>query len=190
VGRRLFLLFLLTTVLVLATTALAGENRGTKRHSARSDRSVTAAFSSRSSLPAPIDSAIGRCPLPNRFRPAFERASEQTGVSLSVLVAVAQVESDFDPGAISKAGARGLLQVLPSTAHELRIDLDDPEAAVFAGARYLKRMLDRFGSFELALAAYNAGPTAVARAGGAPSDETRVYVSDVLERSQEIAGCS
>ncbi|MGD0166650.1 MAG: lytic transglycosylase domain-containing protein [Gaiellaceae bacterium] len=120
----------------------------------------------------------------------FERASKKTGLPLSVLVAVAQVESNFNPGAESKAGARGLLQVLPSTARELKMDLDDPGADVLAGARYLKRMVDLFGSFDLALAAYNAGPTAVARAGQAPSEETRSYVSDVLERSQELAGCS
>jgi len=103
---------------------------------------------------------------------------------------MAQVESNFQPNAVSHAGARGLLQVLPSTAHELEIDLGGPDADVLAGARYLKRMLDRFDSLELALAAYNAGPTAVAKAGQAPSAETREYVSKVLARRQQLAGCS
>jgi soluble lytic murein transglycosylase-like protein len=103
---------------------------------------------------------------------------------------MAQVESNFQPNAVSHAGARGLLQVLPSTAQELEIDLDSPDADVLAGARYLRRMLARFDSLELALAAYNAGPTAVARAGQAPSEETRAYVSKVMARWQQIAGCS
>lgn len=130
------------------------------------------------------------CPLPERFRPAFERASEKTGIPLSILAAMAQVESNFQPNAVSHAGARGLLQVLPSTARELEIDLGGPDADVLAGARYLKRMLKRFDSLELALAAYNAGPTAVARVGQAPSEETRAYVSKVLARRQQLAGCS
>ena len=98
-----------------------------------------------------------------QFRTAFEVASDRSGVPLSLLAAVAQTESNFEPNAVSHAGARGLLQVLPSTAQELEIDLNSPGANVLAGARYLRRMLDRFKSLDLALAAYNAGPTAVGR---------------------------
>jgi len=107
-----------------------------------------------------------------------------------MLVAVAQVESSFRPRAISHAGARGLFQLLPSTARELKLDPDDPDANVLAGARYLRRLLDRFSSFDLALAAYNAGPTAVARTGSAPSAETRAYVTEVNRRWQKLAGCT
>lgn len=82
----------------------------------------------------------------------------------------------MDPGALSPAGARGLLRVMPSTARALRIDGDDPAANVLAGARYLRLLLDRFGSVELALSAYNAGPAAVERAGGAPTIATLRYV--------------
>jgi soluble lytic murein transglycosylase-like protein len=103
---------------------------------------------------------------------------------------VAQAESNFVPNAVSHAGARGLLQVLPSTAQELEINLNSPGADVLAGARYLRRMLDRFTSLDLALAAYNAGPTAVEKAGGPPTEETRIYVAEVTQRWQKLAGCS
>ena len=132
-----------------------------------------------------------RCPLPERFRLAFELASEKSGVPLSLLVAVAQEESNFEPNAVSRAGALGLLQVLPSTAQELSIDLNSPSANVLADARYLRRTLDRFDdSVALALAAYNAGPIAVERSGGSPTEETRVYVDDVVQRWQNLVGCS
>jgi soluble lytic murein transglycosylase-like protein len=182
------LLFLFAVTLVLTATALASANRSGERLSAQAGGPATAISSL--SLPAQSATTARRCPLPKRFRPAFERASTRTGVPLSILAAMAQVESNFQPNAVSHAGARGLLQVLPSTAQELEIDLDSPDADVLAGARYLRRMLARFDSLELALAAYNAGPTAVARAGQAPSEETRAYVSKVMARWQQIAGCS
>jgi soluble lytic murein transglycosylase-like protein len=183
------LLFLFAMTLVLTATALASASRGDERRSARAGEPASAISSSRL-LQAQNATTVKPCLLPERFRPAFERASKETGVQLSVLTAMAQVESNFQPNAVSHAGARGLLQVLPSTARELEIDLGGPNADVLAGARYLRRMLDRFDSLELALAAYNAGPTAVAKAGHAPSAETRTYVSKVLARWQQLAGCS
>jgi soluble lytic murein transglycosylase-like protein len=96
------------------------------------------------------------CPVPKAFRAAFARASALTGVPLPLLVATAYEESQMNPGAPSPAGARGLLQVMPSTARALRLDGDDPAANVLAGARYLRLLLDRFGSVDLALSAYNA----------------------------------
>ena len=105
-------------------------------------------------------------------------------------MSVARVESNLDEGALSTAGAKGLLQVMPPTAAELRLDPDRPETNVLAGARYLKLMLTRFGSTNLALAAYNAGPTAVDRSGGAPSGETLTYVANVNRLWQRLQGCS
>ena len=95
----------------------------------------------------------------------------------------------MDPGALSPAGARGLLQVMPSTARALRLDGDDPAANVLAGARYLRLLLDRFGSVELALSAYNAGPAAVERAGGAPTIVTLRYVKNIEAREPSLLGC-
>jgi soluble lytic murein transglycosylase-like protein len=129
------------------------------------------------------------CPIPREFRRAFVTASRRTGVSLSLLVAVAYEESRMEPVARSHAGAQGLLQVMPATAAELEADANVPAANVLAGARYLERMLTRFRDVGLALAAYNAGPTAVAKAAGAPTGETLTYVANVEARASSLSGC-
>ena len=128
------------------------------------------------------------CPAPAAFRGAFASASAKTGVSPALLVATAYEESRMNPRARSAVGARGLLQLMPATAHELRLDGTDPATNVLAGARYLKEMIERFGSLDLGLAAYNAGPTAVERAGGAPTLQTLRYVKNVELRASSL-GC-
>jgi soluble lytic murein transglycosylase-like protein len=141
-------------------------------------------------LPAKSESSKGTCPIPARFRPAFVRAADDTGFQLSMLVAVAQIESRFRPNARSSADARGLLQVTPTTAAELKLNVNDPSSNVLAGARYLRLMLNRFQRTDLALAAYNAGPTVVERLGRAPSQETQTYVANVQQRWAALAGCT
>lgn len=136
------------------------------------------------------DAAPLRCPIPRDFRNAFGRAADETRLPLGLLVAVAHAESGMDPHAVSHKGAQGLLQLMPATARELAADPADPQENVRAGARYLRRMLDRFGGdLDLALAAYNAGPSAVARAGGAPGPETVGYVAKVRARADVLVGC-
>ena len=136
------------------------------------------------------DATGPRCPLPADLRPSFVAAARDTGLSLSLLAAVAQIESRFDARARSNAGAVGVLQVMPATAASLRLDATEPATNVLAGARYLKQLLDRYGSTDTALAAYNAGPTAVDRAGGmAPTDETVAYVANVQARWRALNGC-
>jgi soluble lytic murein transglycosylase-like protein len=129
------------------------------------------------------------CPVPAQFRAAFASAAAKTGVPASLLVATAYEESRMDPSAHSGAGARGLLQLMPGTARELRLDGDDSADNVLAGASYLRQMLSRFGSLDLALAAYNAGPTAVARAGRAPTLATLRYVKNVEARAGHLVSC-
>jgi soluble lytic murein transglycosylase-like protein len=141
-------------------------------------------------LRSPSLQPIGPCPLPGQFRPAFEAAARDTALPLSMLVAVGKIESNLQVDARSEAGARGLLQLMPSTAASLQLNIDDPDANVLAGARYLRQMLDRFSSTDLALAAYNAGPTAVQNAGGAPSRGVQSYVSNVTNLWRSLAGCS
>ena len=136
---------------------------------------------------APTVSAT--CPVPRPFRNAFATASATTGVPLAVLVATAYEESRMNPNAHSGAGATGLLQLMPATARELRLDGEDPATNVLAGARYLRQMIDRFGSLDLALAAYNAGPSAVERAGGAPTTATLRYVKNIEARAGLLAAC-
>jgi soluble lytic murein transglycosylase-like protein len=139
-------------------------------------------------LPA-LAEVANMCPVPTVYRRAFTRAARDTGLPLAMLVAVGQVESNLRADARSSADARGLLQVLPSTAAALRLNADRPETNVLAGARYLEQLLRRFHSTDLALAAYNAGPTAVAEAGGAPTAGTVDYVANVTSLWRELRGC-
>jgi len=129
------------------------------------------------------------CPIPVQYRHAFETAARDTDLPLAMLVAVGQVESNLQADARSTADARGLLQVLPSTAASLKLDVDRPESNVLAGARYLRQLLDRFDSPDLAVAAYNAGPTAVEKRGGAPTTTTVTYVANVTQIWRSLRGC-
>jgi soluble lytic murein transglycosylase-like protein len=131
----------------------------------------------------------GPCPIPDEFRPAFVRASRESQLPLALLAAVANVESKFEPDARSTAGAHGLLQVLPSTARALKLDTSTPEKNVLAGAHYLRLLLDQFQSTELAVAAYNAGPTAVEKASGAPNRASLAYVNEVMSLWRSLNGC-
>jgi soluble lytic murein transglycosylase-like protein len=140
--------------------------------------------------PLPRLAEIGKvCPLPAQYRPVFEAAARATDLPLALLVAVGRIESNLRVDARSLADARGLMQVLPSTAQELGLDADEPTSNVLAGARYLKLQFARFRSSDLALAAYNAGPTAVAKAGGAPSFVTLNYVANVTTTWRALQGC-
>lgn len=115
------------------------------------------------------------------FDQLFQAAGAKYGVSPALLASVAKAESGFDPTAISKAGAGGLMQLMPATAASLGVDAFDPAQAVDGAARLLKSHLASFGSTELALAAYNAGPAAVRKYGGVPPfSETQTYVRRVL----------
>ena len=111
----------------------------------------------------------------------FRSAGAAHGIPPSILAAVAKTESAFDPNAVSHAGATGLMQFMPATAEEMGVDPLDPASAIDGAARYLSQNLRRFGSMELALAAYNAGPGNVQRHGGIPPfAETQAYVPKVL----------
>jgi soluble lytic murein transglycosylase-like protein len=130
------------------------------------------------------------CGIPKPFSGAFRKAAHETGLPVSLLAAVAWEESRMDPQALSGAGARGLLQLMPGTAKALSTASDDPRANILAGARYLGQLVNRFdGNLELALAAYNAGPTAVERVGGAPSLGTLRYAKNVEALSVALAAC-
>jgi soluble lytic murein transglycosylase-like protein len=129
------------------------------------------------------------CPLPQSLRPAFAAASRDSALPTALLYAVAKVESNLHADARSEAGARGLLQVMPATGQSLALNIDEPAANVLAGARYLRQLIDRFGNSDVALAAYNAGPTAVVQAGGAPSVAVQHYVANVNLLWHSAAAC-
>lgn len=115
----------------------------------------------------------------------FIAAGTRSGVPPELLSAVGFVESRYRTDAVSSAGAIGLMQIMPFVATELGVDPNDPVQAIDGAARLLKSHYDRFGSWDLALAAYNAGAGAVARAGDAiPSPGVAEYVRRVNERMQ------
>jgi len=113
------------------------------------------------------------------------RIAAEFSVDPLLVEAVIEVESSFDPFAVSPKGAAGLMQLMPETARDLDVpDIFDPEQNIRGGVRYLRDLERRFGGdLGLALAAYNAGAGAVRRHGGIPPySETREYVIRVLER--------
>lgn len=114
--------------------------------------------------------------------------AQAVGVDPALIEAIVANESGFDPNATSRAGARGLMQLMPQTAAMLGVtDPYDPVQNLRGGSRYLRALLDRFGDVELAVAAYNAGPAAVERYGGVPPyAETRKYVQNVLTLYREL----
>lgn len=108
-------------------------------------------------------------------------AARKHGVPEDLFLRLVQQESGWNPGAVSVKGATGLAQLMPGTAEILGVDINDPEANLDGGARYLRMMYDKFGSWKLALAAYNAGPGAVEQHDGVPPyAETENYVKAIL----------
>jgi hypothetical protein len=119
----------------------------------------------------------------HELEPLIKRHSSQQQLHPALIRAVIKAESNFDPRAVSRAGAIGLMQLMPQTAVRLDVrDMFDPDENVGGGAKYLRQLLDRFhGNLPLALAAYNAGENIVDRYQSLPPiDETRQYVRKVL----------
>lgn len=134
-------------------------------------------FGKLSRSPAEFDSIITSC-------------ASEFGVDKSLVKAVIHAESGYNPNAVSSKGAAGLMQLMPGTAQDLKVaDSFNPTDNIRGGVRYLRFLLDTFrGNVTLALAAYNAGLTRVAKYGGVPPyDETRNYVSKVLSYQKNYA---
>jgi soluble lytic murein transglycosylase-like protein len=129
---------------------------------------------------------LGNVPLgpvkPSRWDDLIRAAASQHKVPYALVKAVVAAESSFNPRAVSRAGAQGLMQLMPGTARDLGVkDPFDPATNIEAGTRYLSALLRSFGDERLAIAAYNAGPARVARLGRVPEiPETRAYVEKVL----------
>ena len=118
---------------------------------------------------------------PAAFAGLFRAAEARNGLPAGLLNAIAKHESSYNPNAVSPAGARGLMQIMPATARELGVDPSDPVQAIDGAARLLASNLRQFKSIDLAVAAYNAGAGAVSRHGGIPPyAETQAYVQRVL----------
>jgi len=115
----------------------------------------------------------------------IKEVADRHGVRADLVAAVIEAESEFNPRAVSRRGARGLMQLMPKTAATLGVDDPfDPKANIEAGVKHLRAMMDRFdNNIPLALAAYNAGEVAVIKHHGIPPyRETRAYVKRILKR--------
>lgn len=120
---------------------------------------------------------------PAEFEQLIKISSAKYGVNPSLVKAVIHAESGYNPNAVSRKGASGLMQLMPATARSLKVaDRFNPKDNVEGGVKYLRFLLDTFrGDVSLAVAAYNAGLTTVSKYGGIPPyNETRTYVSRVL----------
>ena len=155
---------------------------GGSRPSAAAPRSPTAPVSRRAtSAPQGAQSPPGSSSVP--YQSQIDAAARKYGIDPALLAAVAKTESNFNPGAQSKAGAKGLMQLMDATARGLGVsDPFDPAQSLDGGARFLSGLLKQFhGDLRLAVAAYNAGPVAVQKYGGIPPyQETQRYVPKVL----------
>jgi soluble lytic murein transglycosylase-like protein len=115
----------------------------------------------------------------------IKQVSARYKVPADLVAAVIDAESDNNPRAVSRRGARGLMQLMPKTARTLGVDDPfDPRANIDAGVRHLRALMDRFGNdLPLVLAAYNAGEVAVIKHRGVPPyRETRAYVKRILKK--------
>ena len=122
--------------------------------------------------------------VPDKYDHFIMAASERHGIEFPLLKAIIKAESDFNPKAVSKKGAKGLMQIMPFNFKALKInDPFDPWENIMGGTTYFKQLLDRFeGKLKLALAAYNAGPQRVEESGSIPPiKETEEYVRRVIK---------
>lgn len=149
------------------------------KRAAAASTSLTAASAEASADRAPKPDAI-----PVSYVNIINSACSRFGVDPSLVHAIVKVESDFNPYAISRKGAMGLMQLMPQTASILNVrDSFSPHENIEGGVKYLKSLLDRYeGNISLALAAYNAGETAVKKWGTIPPfKETQDYVKKILQ---------
>lgn len=133
---------------------------------------------------AVADTARHAAGVPARYAATVASLSARYDLSPALIEALVWQESRWRENAVSPVGARGLAQLMPGTARDLGVNPNDPHANLEGGARYLREQLNRFdGDLERALAAYNAGPGRVIRAGGIPRiRETQAYVAAIMGR--------
>lgn len=159
------------------------------------DRGVTGKYEvfMRARAHAPLPRSVLYDGNRHRYQPLINAAAAQHGVDAGFIACVIEAESGFNPAAVSRAGARGLMQLMPSTAMQYRVENPfDPESNILGGTRHLKSLLRKYrGSMKLALAAYNAGEEAVAKYEGVPPfRETREYIAKILRNYSKSAALS
>lgn len=148
---------------------------------AEQDRASVSLSQPRIYIPGTPDAALADSAYSGPYLEPALSAAERHHVPPDLFVRLVQVESGWNPAAISPKGAIGLAQIMPQTARRLGIDPRNPLQNLDGGARYLRQMYERFGSWPLAVAAYNSGPEAVVQYGGIPPyDETQAYVKAIF----------
>ena len=191
--RRMAILSVIATLVVSSASAeiLSSRNRSSLFKSQTKILDNRAASQYKNSVrlrPAPINTPSkwestspaydGR--YKGQFLAMAREAARRNGVPEDLFLRLVQQESNWNPKAKSHKGALGLAQLMPATARSLRVDPHDPRQNLEGGARYLKQQYQTFGSWRLALAAYNAGPGAVKKYGGVPPfRETKNYVKKI-----------
>lgn len=160
-----------------------------------SDRGVTGKYEvfMRVRAHAPLPRSVLYSANRHRYMPLINAAAAEHGVDAGFIACVIEAESGFNPAAVSRAGARGLMQLMPSTAMQYRVENSfDPESNILGGTSHLKSLLKKYrGNMKLALAAYNAGEEAVSKYGGVPPfRETREYVEKILRNYHKASALS
>jgi soluble lytic murein transglycosylase-like protein len=184
----------LVLVALSATSALAQiyvvtEADGTRRYTNEPVQGAKVFLETRYSL----DAAPARYRGPVPYQREISDAALREGIDAKLVEAVIAAESDFDPRALSKKGAQGLMQLMPDTADRFGVaNVWDPQQNIDGGTAYLGWLIDQFnGDLDNVLAAYNAGEGAVTRHGGMPPyAETREYVDRVLSYYRSVGGDS
>jgi soluble lytic murein transglycosylase len=162
--------------------------KGKKYRRVASDSERTPSYVKPSSRPVPAPaalaaSAVSSTNIPSAYLERINTACDRHGVDPALVHALVKVESDFNPYALSRKGAMGLMQLMPQTAVEMNVrNSFNPDENIDGGVKYLRYLLDRYeGNLSLALAAYNSGETAVKRWGTIPPfKETQNYVSRIM----------
>ena len=149
---------------------------------------VDVSYSTRGvAAPADVLPAIRLIATRYQDHPALQSLDLSPAEWAAFFQAMIKVESNYTQGAVSHVGAQGLAQLMPGTADYLRVDADDPLENLDGGARYLLEQMAAFGSLDLALAAYNAGPEAVRKYGGVPPyAETQSHIVKVMAAYDRI----
>ncbi len=172
-----------------APTITRSQTAGFLRELSRALQRITGSVAAHQPSEYQATNNVGSRP-PAGLQPLIVAAARQERVPPALLAAVTRVESGFQPHAVSRAGAKGLTQLMDETAHALGVTNSfDPWQNLVGGARFLRQLLDRYaGNVALALAAYNAGPGAVDAAGGQvpPFPETQTYVRRVMAAYAEL----
>jgi hypothetical protein len=183
IDKKVYICFLVMVMMAASPVSAAEPGAGTARLVVRVDRR-TGRLIRASAQPSAPPASTARANA--AVAPLVAGAARRHGVDPLLVDSVIQVESAYNPYALSPKGAQGLMQLMPATARMLGVNNSfDPRQNIEAGVRYLKQLKTLYGDDRLALAAYNAGPGAVAKYGRVPPySETRYYVDEVTRRYQ------